>query len=72
VNTVTGQNEANGTSIIDVTDPSKPKYLAHIPGQDGMINEGGAQMTRNLRRPWPAQGRSQRRLSPAHLRHHRA
>ena len=46
VNTVTGQNETNGTSIIDVTDPSKPKYLAHIPGQEGLINAGGAQMTR--------------------------
>ncbi len=46
VNTVTGQNETNGTSILDVTDPSKPKYLAHIPGQEGLINAGGAQMTR--------------------------
>jgi hypothetical protein len=25
--------EPNGTSIVDVTDPSRPVYLAHIPGQ---------------------------------------
>src|SRR5262245_24670222 len=46
VNTVTGKNEINGTSIIDVTDPRNPKHLAHIPGQAGLINAGGAQMTR--------------------------
>jgi hypothetical protein len=27
----TGQLEANGTSVIDVTDPTKPIYLNHIP-----------------------------------------
>src|SRR5215813_1533100 len=35
LNTVTGQAEFNGTSIVDVTDPAHPKYLAHIPGQPG-------------------------------------
>ena len=30
-----GLAEFNGTSIVDVTDPSKPKYLFHIPGQEG-------------------------------------
>jgi len=30
-NPLTGQNEPNGTSIVDVTDPAHPVYLAHIP-----------------------------------------
>ena len=46
LNPLTGQNEFNGTSIIDVTDPAQPKYLAHIPGTEGNYEEGGAQMTR--------------------------
>src|SRR6476660_2760313 len=32
VNKLTGQAEFNGTSVVDVTDPAQPKYLAHIPG----------------------------------------
>ena len=32
-NPLTGQNEPNGTSVVDVTDPKHPKYLAHIPGE---------------------------------------
>src|SRR6266498_85343 len=32
-NPLTGQAEMNGTSIVDVTDPKRPKYLAHIPGE---------------------------------------
>src|SRR4051794_28528093 len=32
VNPLTRQPEFNGTSLIDVTDPAHPKYLAHIPG----------------------------------------
>ena len=35
LNPLTGQNELNGTSIVDVTDPKQPKYLAHIPGAVG-------------------------------------
>jgi hypothetical protein len=46
VNSVTGQPEFNGTSIIDVTDPAHPKYLAHVPGLEGAYEEGGAQMVR--------------------------
>jgi hypothetical protein len=46
MNRLTGQAEFNGTSIVDVTDPSQPKYLAHIPGLEGNYEEGGAQMTR--------------------------
>src|ERR1700750_3316656 len=45
-NPVTGQPEFNGTSIVDVTDPAHPKYLRHIPGQEGTYEAGGAQMTR--------------------------
>jgi hypothetical protein len=43
-NRLTHQNEENGTSIVDVTDPKKPKYLVHIPVPDGQ--GGGAQMVR--------------------------
>jgi hypothetical protein len=40
------QAEFNGTSIVDVTDPKQPRYLAHIPGQEGLFEQGGAQMVR--------------------------
>jgi hypothetical protein len=49
MNSLTGQMEDNGTSIVDVTDPKNPKYLAHIPGDPrvpGPGETGGAQMTR--------------------------
>ena len=49
MNPLTGQMEDNGTSIVDVTDPKNPKYLAHIPGDPripGPGESGGAQMTR--------------------------
>src|SRR5882724_10110452 len=46
VNPMTGKAEPSGTSIIDVTDPSQPKYLRHIPGQEGKYEGGGAQMVR--------------------------
>jgi hypothetical protein len=46
MNPLTGQSEFNGTSIVDVTDPTKPKYLAHIPGTEGLGEQGGAQMVR--------------------------
>jgi hypothetical protein len=50
LNPLTGQMEPNGTSIVDVTDPRHPKYLAHIPGEpkaQGVIGEsGGASMVR--------------------------
>jgi len=44
LNPLTGKNEFNGTSIVDVTDPKNPKYLAHIPGAAGGPERGGAQM----------------------------
>jgi hypothetical protein len=46
VNSLNGQAEFNGTSILDVTDPKAPKYLAHIPGEEGLGEQGGAQMVR--------------------------
>src|SRR5579864_1014138 len=49
MNPLTGQMENNGTSIVDVTDPKHPKYLAHIPGapkDPGPGESGGAQMVR--------------------------
>src|SRR3984893_17182232 len=46
INAINGQAEFNGTSIVDVTDPAQPKYLAHIPGQEGTYEGGGAQMVR--------------------------
>src|SRR5437667_480629 len=43
-NPMTGAEEFNGTSLVDVTDPRRPKYLAHIPGDEGLAEDGGAQM----------------------------
>ena len=37
-------NEENGTSIVDVTNPRHPKYVIHIPVPNG--TGGGAQMVR--------------------------
>src|SRR5688572_27660932 len=45
-NPLTGKPESNGTSILDVTDPRRPKYLTHIPGDEGQGEGGGAQMAR--------------------------
>jgi hypothetical protein len=49
VNALTGKAESNGTSIVEVTDPKRPKYLAHIPSEGGMAERsemGGGQMVR--------------------------
>ncbi|HTD91404.1 MAG TPA: hypothetical protein VK663_12125 [Burkholderiales bacterium] len=46
LNPLTKKNENNGTSVIDVTDPKRPKYLSHIPGEEGFGEQGGAQMVR--------------------------
>jgi hypothetical protein len=50
LNPLTGKQEVNGTSILDVTDPSHPKYLVHIPGEPpnpaARGESGGAQMAR--------------------------
>ncbi len=47
-NEVTGNVEWNGTLLIDVTDPSGPFTLSHIPGSNAEIGRGGsgAQMSR--------------------------
>jgi len=44
INRLTGKNETNGTSILDVTDPTNPIYLYHIPGPPGSIDAAGNQM----------------------------
>src|SRR6187401_393694 len=46
LNPLTGQQEPNGTSIVDVTNPRSPRFLAHIPGEPGQGESGGAQMVR--------------------------
>jgi hypothetical protein len=50
MNPQTGKLEPNGTSVLDVTDPAQPKYLAHIPGEPANPHatgeSGGAQMAR--------------------------
>ena len=46
LNPLTGKQEDNGTSLLDVTNPKQPKYLAHIPGAVGQAEAGGAQMVR--------------------------
>jgi hypothetical protein len=38
LNPLTGQDEKNGTSLVDVTDPRHPVFLSHIPAPSG----GGA------------------------------
>ncbi len=45
-NPVNGQQEFNGTTVLDVTDPKAPKFLIHIPGEEGLAEAGGAQMVR--------------------------
>jgi hypothetical protein len=45
-NPLTSSPEFNGTSILDVTDPRAPRMLAHIPGEEGLAESGGAQMVR--------------------------
>src|SRR5262249_54564867 len=70
-NSLTGVEESNGTSIVDVTDPKKPRLLAHIPGETGGSGEtGGAQMVRvcnghGLQRPDKAKVYRLRSLGPA-------
>src|SRR5882762_3392957 len=43
-NPLSGAEEPNGTSILDVTDPKSPRYLAHVSGEPGKDESGGAQM----------------------------
>ena len=57
VNKLTGQAEYNGTSIIDVTDPAQPKYLAHIPGPPRQLRGRRSADGARLRRQDPAERR---------------
>ena len=41
LNPLTGKQENNGTSIVDVTDPKQPKYIAHVPGEP--VRPGGGE-----------------------------
>jgi hypothetical protein len=43
-NPLTGKNEENGTSFVDVSNPRQPQYLFHLPVPNGQ--GGGAQMVR--------------------------
>jgi hypothetical protein len=45
-NVLTGKLEDNGTSVVDVTNPRQPKYIAHIPGGGEERGPGQAQMVR--------------------------
>ena len=46
LNPLTKVVEQNGTMIVDVTDPTRPVTLKHIPGPSGVGEAGGAQMVR--------------------------
>jgi len=46
LNPISGEVEANGTSIVDVTDARGPTYLSHIPGPSGSLDAAGSQMVR--------------------------
>jgi hypothetical protein len=48
LNPLTGKTEPNGTSILDVTDPARPKYVHHLPTESDEVvvgaEGGGSQM----------------------------
>jgi hypothetical protein len=64
VNRLSGANEPNGTSVLDVTDPKKPVLLSHIPGQGN-----GAQMVRACSTLPKAPGRTFMLRSLGHSAH---
>ncbi|HTD91405.1 MAG TPA: hypothetical protein VK663_12130, partial [Burkholderiales bacterium] len=41
MNGITEHKEANGTSILDVTDPRRPRYVHHLPTSSGDVVAGG-------------------------------
>src|SRR5262245_8079892 len=62
-NPLTGRHEANGTTILDVTDPRRPTIIHHLPTESDAVvtggEGGGAQMVqvcagRNLPKGDPA------------------
>jgi hypothetical protein len=44
-NPLTGQDESNGTSLIDVTNPARPVYVHHIPSIFPIANTAGSGAT---------------------------
>jgi hypothetical protein len=40
LNSITGQMEFNGTSILEISDPANPKLVWHIPGHEGANHRG--------------------------------
>src|SRR4051812_49807925 len=41
INPLTGRSEANGTSILDVTEPDRPRYLHHLATVSDATMGGG-------------------------------
>ena len=71
LNPLTGQAEFNGTSIVDVTDPSKPKYPVPHSRPGGEFRSRRRADDPRLRRQRLAEGRPQRGLSAALVRRRR-
>ena len=57
LNPLTGAVEPNGTSVLDVTDPSAPVYLTHIPATGGASGAQMVQVCAGDRLPGAAAGR---------------
>ena len=57
LNPLTGVAEPNGTSVVEVTDPSAPVYLAHIPATGGASGAQMVQVCAGDRLPGGAAGR---------------
>ena len=57
LNPLTGAVEPNGTSVVDVTDPAGPVYLAHIPATGGASGAQMVQVCAGDRLPGEAAGR---------------
>ena len=72
LNPLTGKKENNGTSLVDVTDPRHPKYLAPHPRRARHLRAGRRADGARLRRQDLAQGRPGQDLHAAHLRQFRA
>src|SRR3989442_12992187 len=50
-NPLPGRDEGNGTSVVDVPDPPRPRHLAPIPGAPGGPEQGGGPMAPGCARP---------------------
>ena len=57
LNPLTGAVERNGTSVVDVSDPAAPVYLAHIPATGGASGAQMVQMCEGDRLPGADAGR---------------